>query len=35
MFIFFIADGCLQLLVLQPGVKKLEEEDAPSLKVSE
>jgi len=27
-----LADGCLQLLVLQPGVKKLEEEDAPSLK---
>ena len=28
------ADGCLQLLVLQPGVNKLEEEDAPSFNVN-
>jgi len=27
-----LADGCLQLLVLQPAVNKLEEDDAPSLK---
>ncbi|XP_023336556.1 synaptic vesicular amine transporter isoform X1 [Eurytemora carolleeae] len=27
-----LADGCLQLLILQPGVNKMEEENAPSLK---
>jgi len=27
-----LADWCLQLLVLQPGVNKMEEEDAPTLK---
>ena len=31
---YILADGCLQLLVLQPGVNKMEEEEAPSLKVS-